>query len=70
MEDFSLLKKNSKKTYTFQASDYYKMEAGIYSAKFQFCGTKHHTPDFTLNQEEGRIWIGTIISTIDNIIVE
>ena len=70
MDDLSLLEKKSKVTYIFQSSDYDKMEAGKYTARFRFCGTQHCTPDFILNQENGRIWVGQIIADIDNIIVE
>lgn len=70
MDDLSLLKKGSEVTYTFQSSDYYKMEPGKYSTRFRFCGTKHCTPDFKLNQKNGRVWVGMVYTTNDNIIVE
>lgn len=70
LDDLSLLKKGSKVTYTFQSSDYYKMEPGKYSARFRFCGTRHYTPDINLNQKNGRIWVGQTLSDIDNIMIE
>ena len=70
MDYFSLLEKNSRVTLTFQSSDYHRMETGSYSASFRFCGTKHHTPEFNLNQTGGRIWVGNIHSAIDDVIVE
>lgn len=70
IDDLSVLKKNSTVTFTFQSSDYHKMDPGNYSARFRFCGITHHTADFNLNQENGRIWVGAIISTFNNIIVE
>jgi hypothetical protein len=60
LDDLSLLKKDSKVTYTFQSSDYYKMEPGNYSARFRFCGTEHCTPNIHLNQKNGRVWVGQI----------
>lgn len=70
MDDLSLLEKGSKATYTFKSSDYYKLEPGKYSARFQFCGTKHCTPNFNLNQNDGRVWVGQMISNIENIEVD
>lgn len=70
VDDLSLLKKESKVTYTFQSSDYHKMEPGRYSARFRFCGTEQCTPDINLNQKYGRVWVGQIYSEIDNIKVE
>ncbi len=70
MDDLSLLKKGSKVTYTFQSSDYYKMEPGKYSARFRFCGTKHCTPNINLNQKDGRVWVGQMLSDIDDIMIE
>jgi len=68
-DDLSILKKNSKVTYTFQSSDYYKIETGKYSGRFRFCGTKHCTPNCDLNQKDVRIWVGQMDSNIENIIV-
>ena len=70
LDDLSLLKKGSKVTYTFQSSDYYKMEPGKYSARFRFCGTEQCTPNINLNQKEGRVWVGQMLSEIDNIMIE
>jgi len=70
MDDFSTLKSGKEVTYTFESSDYYKMDKGIYKARFSFCGTKHNTSKFNLNQKDGRIWVGSVPSLLDNIIVE
>ncbi len=70
IEDLSILEKGSDMTFTFQSSDYYKMETGNYSARFRFCGVKQYTPDFNLNQQNGRIWVGQILSNIENIKVD
>jgi hypothetical protein len=70
MDDMSLLKKDTKVTYSFQSSDYYKMGAGKYSARFRFCGTEHCTRNFNLNQKNGRVWVGQILSEINNITIE
>jgi hypothetical protein len=70
VNDMSLLRKGSKVTYTFRSSDYNKMEAGRYSARFRFCGTEHCTPGLNLNQKDGRIWVGSILLTTNDILVE
>lgn len=70
MDHFYFLGKNSKVTFTFQSSDYNRMEQGSYFARFSFCGPSHLTSEFDLNQPAGRIWVGTIASTFDGIIVE
>lgn len=70
MDDLSLLEKGSKVTYTFQSSDYDKIEIGKYSARFRFCGTNHSTPNINLNQKDGRVWVGQMLSNIDDIMIE
>lgn len=70
MNDFSVLLSNSEVSYTFKSSDYYKMDNGFYNAIFRFCGTKHNTNEFDLEQDNGRIWVGDAISKIDSILVE
>ncbi len=70
IDDLSILKKGSKVTYTFQSSDYDKMKIGKYSARFRFCGTKHCTPNINLNQKDGRVWVGQMLSKIDGIMIE
>jgi hypothetical protein len=70
LDDLSLLKKGSKVTYQFQSPDYDKLEPGEYSARFRFCGTKHSTPNIDLNQKDGRVWVGQMLSEISNLTVE
>lgn len=70
INDFSAVTSGSEVTYTFKSSDYYKMDKGIYKARFRFCGTKHKTSEFDLNQDNGRIWVGDAESSIDSILVE
>ncbi len=70
INDFSVLSGESEVTYTFKSSDYYKIDKGIYKARFRFCGTKHQTSKFNLNQDNGRIWVGDVESNIDSILVE
>jgi len=70
INDFSILSGDSEITYTFKSSDYHKMDAGIYKAQFRFCGPKHKTSEFDLNQDNGRIWVGDSNSSLDNILVE
>ena len=61
---------DSEVTYTFKSSDYNKMDRGIYKVRFSFCGTKHETSKFDLNQDNGRIWVGIVESNNDSILVE
>jgi hypothetical protein len=70
MNDFTILSGNSKISYTFKSSDYYKMDKGFYKATFSFCGTKHNTKDFDLVQDDGRIWVGSASSEMDSIVVK
>jgi len=70
LDDLSLLTKGSKVTYTFQSSDYYKMEPGKYSARFRFYGTGHCTPNINLNQKNGRVWVGQMLANSNNIMIE
>ena len=70
MNDFSVLSKNSKISYTFKSSDYYKMDKGFYKSIFRFCGLKYNINEFDLVQNNGRIWVGEAISIIDSILVE
>lgn len=69
LNDLSLLKSGEKISYTFESSDYYRMDQGFYKAYFNFCGAEHNTKNFELNQKGGRIWIGRIYSTFNNITV-
>ncbi len=70
LNDFSILKGGAEVKYTFKSFDYYKMEKGIYKAQFRFCGLKYSIPDFNLSQKDGRIWVGVLNNTLDNITVE
>ncbi len=70
INDFSLLASDSEITYTFKSSDYPKINKGIYKVRFSFCGTKHETSEFDLNQDNGRIWVGEVKSSINGILVE
>ncbi len=70
MNDFSILSRNSKVSYTFKSSDYYKMDKGFYKATFRFCGLNSNTSEFNLVQDKGRVWVGEAISIVDSIKVE
>ena len=70
LEDLSLLKSGEQINYTFESSDYYKMDTGTYEANYSFCGTRHNTSNFELNQKDGRIWVGRIPYSFNNIIVD
>ncbi len=70
MDDLSLLRSENEVTYTFTSSDYDAMEMGLYTGYLRFWGTKDNTPEFTLEQPDGRIWVGGVYSGIDSVMVE
>lgn len=69
-KDLSILQCGKDVTYTFESSDYHKLERGVYKATFNFYGTRHNTPNFELNRKNGRIWVGRVHAAIDNINVD
>ncbi len=69
MDDFSILQGGQEVKYSFYSDDYYKMEAGIYSASFRFCGFRDYFEDSDLIKPAGRIWVGSLYSTLNGIIV-
>jgi len=68
--DLSILSANSKMSFTFTSSDYYKMEAGTYSAFFRFKGVQIFSGEPTLDQKEAKIWIGETLAILNDISVE
>lgn len=70
MNDFTVLSGKSEISYTFKSSDYYKMDKGLYTARFSFCGPQHKTSEFELNRLNGRIWVGNALSIKDSLLVE
>lgn len=69
MNDLSILASNSKVSYTFKSSDYYKMENGYYNATFSFRGISKDD-NLNIEQNDGRIWIGYASATRDSILVK
>jgi hypothetical protein len=67
LNNFSILKAGQKVKYTFKSSDYYKMDKGIYNATFRFCGFKGYLNELELNQRNGRIWLGSLLSVMEGI---
>lgn len=70
INDLSLLKGGEKISYTFESSDYHKMDQGTYKANFNFCGAEHNAARLVLNQKNGRIWLGRIKAESDIIHVD
>lgn len=70
INDFTVLPGNSKMSFTFKSTDYYKMDKGFYNTRFRFCGLLHNTNEFDLRQDNGRIWVGSIVVSKDSIFVE
>ncbi len=70
IEDFSVLPGNSTISYSFESTDYYKMDKGLYTVRFRFCGLNNNTENLGLIQDMGRIWIGEAVAEIDGFDVE
>ena len=68
MNDLSILEAGQEIKYTFSSSDYSKMEKGVYKAVFRFQGF-NDTESIDLNQSNGRIWIGSLYSVKNDIVV-
>ncbi|MFN8255520.1 MAG: hypothetical protein U0W24_07520 [Bacteroidales bacterium] len=69
MDDFSILKGGQKVQYTFYSDDYYKMEPGIYNASFRFAGYREYFNTSDLVKPNGTIWVGSLYSTLNGIVV-
>ena len=70
MDDFSLLVGGQEVQYSFYSDDYYKMEPGVYSASFRFCGYREYYEDSDLTKPDGRIWVGSLYSILNGIVVQ
>jgi len=70
LNDFLLLEKNGKASFTFQSSDYSKLEAGTYRAQFRFEGVWPGTIAFELKQNSGRVWVGDISAQKEHLAVD
>jgi hypothetical protein len=68
INDLSILQAGQEVTYNFSSSDYSKMEKGVYKAVFRFQGF-NDTENTDLDQRNGRIWIGSLNSVKNDIIV-
>ena len=70
--DYSILPGNSKLSFTFSSADYYKMEAGTFSAFFRFKGVHNLSGDGdpALDQKKAKIWIGEDRAILNDITVE
>jgi len=66
-EDFSLLEANSSLTFAFSSTDYFISFSGIYRCTFNI---RYRGSNLDLNQPNGRIWVGNVSSSIDNIAIE
>ena len=70
INDLSILEANSEVTYTFTSRNYHEIPAGEYRVRVRFMGIVYTASDFELNQDNGRIWVGEIISYKDGIVIE
>jgi hypothetical protein len=71
MEDLSILESKSKITFTYKSSYYPKIVKGLYKGDLRYNSMNYFLPvTLNLDQENGRVWVGSIFSNIDNIIFE
>lgn len=71
MEDLSILESKSEITFTYTSSFYPKIDKGIYRCDQRFSSMYQFRPiTLSLDQENGRVWVGGLISRIDNIIFD
>jgi len=70
INDLSVLEAGSEISFSFECSDYNKMEPGNYSARLRYSGVIPRTHNLDTEQSNGRIWVGNIYATFENIIVE
>jgi hypothetical protein len=71
MEDLSILESKSKITFTYMSSYSPKIVPGLYQGDLRYNSMNYFLPvTLNLDQENGRVWVGTIFSNIDNIIFE
>jgi len=70
IDDLTKLKANSELTYTYKSRNYHAIPAGEYRVRARFMGIIYTASDFELNQDDGRIWVGQIETSIDGVIIE
>ena len=70
IEDLTKLEANSEVTYTYTSRNYHAIPAGEYRVSARFMGIVYTASAFELNQVNGRIWVGEIISYKDGIMIE
>ena len=70
ISDLSKLEANSEVSYTYTSRNYHEIPAGEYRVSARFMGIVYTASDFELNQNKGRIWVGEINCTKNDIIVE
>lgn len=68
IEDFALLKANSKVIYNYKSRNYHAIPKGEYKVRASFMGIVYTAAEFELNQDKGRIWVGQIYTYKDGII--
>lgn len=67
VDDFSLIEAGGSRTFTFGSKGYFITFDGIYICNFNL---RYRSSSLDLNQPNGRIWIGEVSSSIDNIVVK
>lgn len=70
IEDLSILEANSEVTYTYTSRNYHEIPSGEYTVRVRFMGIIYTASDFELNQDNGRIWVGEIVSYKDGVVIE
>jgi len=70
LDDLSILMGKSEITYTYKSSYYPRIDKGIYKGHLRFSSMIDRPVTLSLDQENGRVWVGKIFSTLDSIIFE
>jgi len=67
IDDFSILTGGNEVTYKFSSSDYPQILSGLYKCSLSL---RYSGSYLDLEQADGRIWIGQVNSSIDNVIID
>ncbi len=67
LDDFFLLPGGNEVTYTFSSNKYDRMSDGPYYCSFHF---RYKGVEVELDQEDGRIWIGTAYASLDRLVLK
>ena len=71
MDELTLLESKGEISFTYTSSFYPKIGKGIYEGDLRFLSMYHfRSVTLTLDQENGRVWVGGLYSRIDNVIFD